>query len=58
MLIGKAFITGKNQHGDLNASHRDIFERQIAKVKCSRKIEKILMKLQFTAMLECLIGKK
>jgi DNA-binding transcriptional regulator YbjK len=50
MLIGKVFITGKNQDWDLNTSHCNVLEKPIAKANCSRKIEKILMKLQFTAI--------
>jgi hypothetical protein len=50
MLIGKSFIAGTNQYGDLKTSNCNIFERQIAQVHCSGKIDKILMKLQFAAI--------
>jgi hypothetical protein len=58
MLIGKVFITGKNQHRDLNASHCDIFERQMTKSNYSRKIEETLIRLQFTAIFQCSINKR
>jgi hypothetical protein len=50
MLIGKAFITGKYQQGDLNASHCNNFDGQIATANRSREIEGIFIKLQFTVI--------
>jgi hypothetical protein len=40
MLIGKTFITGENKPGDLNASHCNIFGRQIAKANYLRQLKK------------------
>jgi hypothetical protein len=50
MLIGKEPITKNNEYGDVNTSHCNIFEIQIARANCSGKVEEILVKLHFTAI--------